>query len=473
MNPLVSAAPSLAGATASAPAGPDPTAAKAGVTLDLALAGRPPPGVHRGTVTREAATGRVVFTATQLKLVVPPDAAGHLPLPVSAVVRITPQRGDGAATARLTTVRAPADPPPGPSAARSSEDGASVRAPSHGPPRGSRTPRPGPGSATTGPPATASASAGGTSPASPVLPPAIAPSSAGPEGADGRSAAPRPPPGESVGSPPPAEGRVPRPPGADNAARGARAEAGAPSAPAHAEPTSPAPLAGGGMPRPTAPAAAPTGDAATRLARWIVGAPFARREAERAPSGPPGRRGDDGKRAEAEPSGAGPPPASSSASLRPRRAPGARFDPPPLARTPPPPLAAHVADRLVELAGLDGDGAPPPCGAKLQTLADGLPVALPAARLPGRGDAPLVVAVGAGDGDDPVRPPRRLVLEVELPHLGRVRLDGLAEGERFDVLVAPVPAAARPGLRALWAVLRARTGLTGELDFPEAAENRS
>jgi hypothetical protein len=71
-------------------------------------------------------------------------------------------------------------------------------------------------------------------------------------------------------------------------------------------------------------------------------------------------------------------------------------------------------------------------------------------------------AGGAADG-----PPRRLVLEVTLPHLGRVRLDGLAEGGRFDVLAAPVPAAAQPGLRALWAMVRARTGLEGDLAFPE------
>ena len=94
---------SLTSPSAPAPAGAAPakgTAAPAEITVRFALAGRPPPGVHTGTVAREAATGRVLFTATRLKLVVPPDAAGHLPLPVSAVVRIAPYRGDGAATAR-------------------------------------------------------------------------------------------------------------------------------------------------------------------------------------------------------------------------------------------------------------------------------------------------------------------------------------------------------------------------------------
>ncbi|MFP4359900.1 MAG: hypothetical protein ACLFTG_04365, partial [Alphaproteobacteria bacterium] len=105
--------------------------------------------------------------------------------------------------------------------------------------------------------------------------------------------------------------------------------------------------------------------------------------------------------------------------------------------------------------------------------ADGVPMAPAAAIRPApSAQVPLVVALGPGDGDVPAAPPRRLVLEVELPHLGRVRLDGLAEGARFDVLVAPVPAAARPGLRALWAMVRARTGLAGEIAFPDAAEPR-
>jgi len=169
-----------------------------------------------------------------------------------------------------------------------------------------------------------------------------------------------------------------------------------------------------------------------------------------------------------------PPGAGAAAGVR-----GTPFQPPPLERAAAPALAATVAERVADLAGLGGDGlvgdgAEPVRGAKLQALADGLPVALPAAaRQLSPPLARLILAVGEGDGDDPTAPPRRLVLEVDLPHLGRVRLDGLADDGRFDVLAAPVPAEAQPGLRALWAMVRVRTGLSGDLDFPEAAARRS
>ncbi|NBB71461.1 MAG: hypothetical protein GVY33_14270, partial [Alphaproteobacteria bacterium] len=112
MTPLVSTLAAAPGGSAPSSPTPAATAPRPETRLELTLAGRPPAGVHTGTLGRDAATGRVIFTATQLKLIVPPDAAGHLQLPVSAVVRIAPYRGDGPATARLTPVRTPADPAP-------------------------------------------------------------------------------------------------------------------------------------------------------------------------------------------------------------------------------------------------------------------------------------------------------------------------------------------------------------------------
>jgi hypothetical protein len=209
----------------------------------------------------------------------------------------------------------------------------------------------------------------------------------------------------------------------------------------------------------------PPRDAATAFARLILGAPFAHRggketDGARPASAPADDRGGaaPGRRAPAPMAAAPAPPRTT-------------FTPPSLAEPAPPPVAARVAARLAELAGL-GDGGHT-ATTKPATLADGGATALAAVRTTTAGDTPLVVAVGHGAGDDPTTPPRRLVLAVELPHLGRVRLDGLADGTRFDVLVAPVPEAARPGLRALWALVRARTGLGGELAFPDAAERRS
>ncbi|MFP4269312.1 MAG: hypothetical protein ACLFTL_01955, partial [Alphaproteobacteria bacterium] len=90
MNPLVSTSTSVHAGVRPAvtPAGAAASEARGG--LELTLRGRPPAGVYTGSLTRDAATGRVIFPATQLKLVVPPDAAGHLPVPVGAVVRIPP-----------------------------------------------------------------------------------------------------------------------------------------------------------------------------------------------------------------------------------------------------------------------------------------------------------------------------------------------------------------------------------------------
>ena len=147
----------------------------------------------------------------------------------------------------------------------------------------------------------------------------------------------------------------------------------------------------------------------------------------------------------------------------------APFTPAPLQASAPLPLPARpveVAERLARLAGLgiERDGAK---GVRLQVLSDGLPQALTAAELPlQRTGARIVTAVGeepegaAGHG-----PPRRLVVELELATLGRIRLDGLADAGRFDVLMAPVPDHLRPGLRALWALVREHTGLEGDLDF--------
>ncbi|NBB69919.1 MAG: hypothetical protein GVY33_06285, partial [Alphaproteobacteria bacterium] len=201
-------------------------------------------------------------------------------------------------------------------------------------------------------------------------------------------------------------------------------------------------------------------DGASAFARSIPGGPFAGGTPSDTPHrGPTG----GGERAGANA------PAAPAAAVR-----GTPFTPPALERAAAPALAATVAARVADLAGLGGDGDRPVNGTKLQAFADGLPVALPAAaRQLSSAPARLIVAVAEGDGDGPTAPPRRLVLEVELPHLGRVRLDGLADGARFDVLVAPVPEAARPGLRALWAMVRARTGLSGDLAFPEAAATRS
>ncbi|MFW5679988.1 MAG: hypothetical protein ACOC3D_06945 [Pseudomonadota bacterium] len=162
------------------------------------------------------------------------------------------------------------------------------------------------------------------------------------------------------------------------------------------------------------------------------------------------------QRADPAPAGAAAPPARPAA-----------FAPPPLAVLPPSPALEAAAERVTRLAGLSPTRLGEPAAHKLIALADQLPVSVPAVAY-GPGDGALrrvVLGIGEEGAEGAEGPPRRLVLEVDLATLGRIRLDGLADQGRFDVLMANVPAEVRPGLRALWSMVTQRTGLAGDLDF--------
>ncbi|TVQ34321.1 MAG: hypothetical protein EA356_10800 [Geminicoccaceae bacterium] len=108
-----------------------------------------------------------------------------------------------------------------------------------------------------------------------------------------------------------------------------------------------------------------------------------------------------------------------------------------------------------------------PTAQRLVALSEQLPVSVPGVAYHPKEGAlrRIVLGVGAEAPEATDGPPRRLVLEVEFAHLGRLRLDGLADQGRFDVLMANVPDAVRPGLRTLWSLVAQRTGLNGDLDF--------
>jgi len=255
---------------------------------------------------------------------------------------------------------------------------------------------------------------------------------------------------------------------ASTPARG-KPTAAAPTAPGPASPQAPGAASVAPLPAPGPPTLPP--DAATAFARWVLGTASSPHAGDGRGTGRPRQAASEA------------PATGGTAVAGPRAAAAGRADAAAPARFTPttlvgervaPPVAGRVAEQLATLAGLKAPDPSPPGAAKLQVFADGLPVALAGAAQPLADRAqPLVVALGDGGRDESAAPPRRLVLEVDLPHLGRVRLDGLAEGAHFDLLVAPVPTEVQPSLRALWAMVRARTGLAGELAFPQRAADRT
>lgn len=149
--------------------------------------------------------------------------------------------------------------------------------------------------------------------------------------------------------------------------------------------------------------------------------------------------------------------------------------PPALVAAPPSPALAELARRLVHLAGLPAEDLGAPRGQPLLTLADHLPTSLPAAAFAPLAGAlrRLVVALDDAPEASPDDPPRRLVVEVELAQLGRIRLDGLADQGRFDVLVAGAPDVLRTALGTVSATVSARIGLGGSLGFHDGPTPRS
>ncbi|MEO1089095.1 MAG: hypothetical protein AAFX81_00555 [Pseudomonadota bacterium] len=143
----------------------------------------------------------------------------------------------------------------------------------------------------------------------------------------------------------------------------------------------------------------------------------------------------------------------------------APFVPVALSAAGPAPAAQRVAAGLAALIGAARE--PTAAGKRSHpTLrVDALQAALAAVSLGAVADGggALVIAIDDAPEEAGGGPSRRLVIEVELPHLGRIRLDGLADGGAFDLRVGNLPSEAEPGLEALWAGLCARTGLRGSL----------
>ncbi len=468
---------------------------------------QPAPGAYAGTVRSDPVSGHVLFVGQGLRLVLPPTATGNPPVPVPAVLRVLPERRDGnvmvqllpqttspTASAAVAAMAAPATTPK--LAAKPAPRPAS--APSTGVPAT--------GNATTAP--TPSISSGRGAPPGPLpqIPPPTTHAAgpvAAPSGTAVPSVPPSPPPTAGIAVPPPPGGPPPtsappsHPPSSapsfvapaplPTTAPGTTQPAALPAATSAATPATmpPSPVPGTLVsPSPSSPAGG--GGAMPGSAPPSMPAPMV--QATPVPDRPPQAMAPDRTpllpvavtlaptaatptapwQATRWTAGAANPPAEA----QPPRP--IAFAPPPLSAAPAPREAVHVAERIAGLAGIGAARLGEPAAHKLPALADGLPVSVPAAAFAPKDGAARRIVLGIGEEapDGPAGPTRRLVLEVDLEHLGRLRLDGLADQGRFDVLMANVPDEVRPGLRALWSLVVQRTGLAGDLEFHDAPHRK-
>ena len=465
---------------------------------------QPAPGTYAGVIRSDPVSGHVLFVGQGLKLVLPPAVVANPAVPIPAVLRVLPERRDGAVLAQVLPQTAHAAPPaaaalafpapiaaakpprarPGPPAAPPAA-GRTAAAPSIAPlPSAGRPtdgaatapvpPVPGPPVRHPGPtvppaaPAPAAPAVGSAAPATGPPAPAATPATVATAVASASSPLATPPPA----TPPPA---IPPPATAPSVAlpagsalAGGSPPVAAPSAAVVSSPNSGPPTVvaqpatpAAGLPSVAPAVAAPPLQSAAGAASVPSPAPTPQPAPALTTTSPSWQPG-------------GWPAAAPSVPQAPAGGVAAKpvaFAPPLLRLAAAPPEAVRVAERLAGLAGIGagrlGEGA----GLKLPALVDGLPVSVPAAVFMPK-DGPLhrlVLGVGEEAPDGQAGPQRRLVLEVDLEHLGRVRLDGLADSGRFDILMANVPDAVRPGLRALWSLVAQRTGLVGDLTFHDPA----